>query len=501
MLRHARRSLGPTRQFLRHLNIHEYQSAQLMASKGVNVPYGIAAKSVDEAVAAAKKIGDEEVVIKSQILAGGRGLGTFTNGFKGGVHVIKTTQVAEYAGKMLGNRLVTKQSGPEGKPVDTLLLAKKMNLVNEMYFAIMLDRATMGPLIIACSEGGTSIEDLAHSSPEKIIKVKIRFTPPPTHPSPTLLPTHPNPTLLTTHPTQLYSPLIPPNSTPHSPHPTQPYPPPIPPNPTLPPTHPTPPNPTQPHPPIPSPPPLPQVPVDINVGITDAQADEVVAGLKTSGDKAAAREQIKSLYRLFAETDATMVEVNPLAEDPDGKLIAADAKIGFDDNAFFRQSDIFARRDETQEDQREVAAAKWDLNYVGLDGNVGCMVNGAGLAMATMDIINAYGAEPANFLDVGGSAKVEQITAAFKIITADPKVKAILVNIFGGIMKCDVIAEGVVKATKEVGLKIPLVVRLEGTNVDAGKDIINNSGLAITSADDLDDAAQKAVAAMKAAEA
>ena len=243
------------------------------------------------------------------------------------------------------------------------------------------------------------------------------------------------------------------------------------------------------------------MPVDINVGITDAQADEVVAGLKTSGDKAAAREQIKSLYRLFAETDATMVEVNPLAEDPDGKLIAADAKIGFDDNAFFRQSDIFARRDETQEDQREVAAAKWDLNYVGLDGNVGCMVNGAGLAMATMDIINAYGAEPANFLDVGGSAKVEQITAAFKIITADPKVKAILVNIFGGIMKCDVIAEGVVKATKEVGLKIPLVVRLEGTNVDAGKDIINNSGLAITSADDLDDAAQKAVAAMKAAEA
>jgi len=384
-----------------------------MASKGVNVPYGIAVKSVEEAVAAAAKIGDDEVVIKSQILAGGRGLGTFTNGFKGGVHVIKTPQVAEYAGKMLGNRLVTKQSGAEGKPVDTLLLAKKMQLVNEMYFAIMLDRATMGPLIIACSEGGTSIEDLAASSPEKIVKV----------------------------------------------------------------------------------------PINIDQGITDAEAATVVEGLKISGDKEAAKQQIKSLYKLFAETDATMVEVNPLAEDPQGQLIAADAKIGFDDNAFFRQADIFAQRDESQEDPREVAAAKWDLNYVGLDGNVGCMVNGAGLAMATMDIINAYGAEPANFLDVGGSAKVEQITAAFKIITADPKVKAILVNIFGGIMKCDVIAEGVVQATKEVGLKIPLVVRLEGTNVEAGKKIINESGLAITSADDLDDAAQKAVAAMKAAAA
>jgi succinyl-CoA synthetase beta subunit len=379
-----------------------------MAEKGVNVPMGIAAKSVAEAVAAAAKIGDDEVVIKSQILAGGRGLGTFKNGFQGGVHVIKTSQVEEYAGKMLGQTLVTKQSGPEGKPVDTLLLAKKMQLVNEMYFAIMLDRATLGPMIIACSEGGTSIEDLAASSPEKIIKV----------------------------------------------------------------------------------------PISIGEGITDAQAATVVDGLKVSGDKKAAAEQIKALYKLFVEADCTMVEVNPLAEDADGNLIAADAKVGFDDNASFRQGPIFEKRDKTQEDPREVKAAEWDLNYVGLDGNIGCMVNGAGLAMATMDIIAAYGGEPANFLDVGGSANVKQITAAFNIISADDRVKAILVNIFGGIMKCDVIAEGVVTAVKDTGLKIPLVVRLEGTNVEKGKEIINNSGLDIIAAEDLDDAAQKACKAL-----
>jgi succinyl-CoA synthetase beta subunit len=406
----GRRALfgSTTRQFVRRLNLHEYQSAQLMKEKGVNVPFGLPAKSVAEAVAAAKEIGDEEVVIKSQILAGGRGLGTFANGFQGGVHVIKSSQVEEYASKMLGGTLITKQSGPAGKPVDTLLIAKKMQLVNEMYFAIMLDRTTMGPLIIACAEGGTSIEDLAEKYPEKIVKV----------------------------------------------------------------------------------------PINIDEGITDAQAMQVVEGIQASGDKAKAADQIKALYKLFAETDCTMVEVNPLAEDPDGNLIAADAKVGFDDNAAFRQPDIFAQRDLTQEDPREVAADKWDLNYVGLDGNIGCMVNGAGLAMATMDIIAQHGGEPANFLDVGGSAKVDQITAAFKIISEDKRVKAILVNIFGGIMKCDVIAEGVVQATKEVGLKIPLIVRLEGTNVEKGKEIINTSGLDIISADDLDDAAKKACAAL-----
>jgi len=401
-------TLRNARQPSRALNIHEYQSAQLMESFGVNVPFGIAVTSVAEAVQAAETIGDEEVVIKSQILAGGRGLGTFTNGFKGGVHVIKSSQTKEYATKMMGQTLVTKQSGEEGKVVNTLLMAKKMNLVNEMYFAILLDRAMGGPVIIACSEGGTSIEDLAEESPEKIIKV----------------------------------------------------------------------------------------PIDINVGVTDAQAQEVVEGLKCSGDKAAAAEQIKCLYKLFASSDCTMVEVNPLAEDDQGTLIAADAKVGFDDNAFFRQKEVFGMRDETQEDPREVAASKWDLNYIGLDGSIGCMVNGAGLAMATMDIIQLHGGSPANFLDVGGSASTQQVTEAFKIITSDTKVKALMVNIFGGIMKCDVIAQGIVEAAAEVDLKIPLIVRLEGTNVEAGKQILKNSDLTIIAADDLDDAAKKAVASI-----
>jgi succinyl-CoA synthetase beta subunit len=293
--------------------------------------------------------------------------------------------------------------------VNQVLLAKKMNLVNEMYFAILLDRASGGPVIIACSEGGTSIEDLAESSPEKIIKVPI-------------------------HP--------------------------------------------------------------IN-GITDAQAAQVVEGLKVTTDKKKAMEQIKALYRLFVEKDCTMVEVNPLAEDSNGVLMAADAKIGFDDNAHFRQKDIFAMRDQTQEDPREVAAGKWDLNYIGLDGNIGCMVNGAGLAMATMDIIQLHGGKPANFLDVGGSATEKQVTEAFKIITSDVTVKALLVNIFGGIMQCDVIAQGIVSACKELTLTIPLIVRLAGTNVEAGKKILKDSGLNIIPADDLDDAAKKAVKAIK----
>lgn len=379
-----------------------------MAEKGVNVPTGYAASTVDEAVQAANKIGDEEVVIKSQILAGGRGLGTFTNGLKGGVHVIKSSQVAEFAEKMLGQTLVTKQTGAAGKPVNQVLIAKKMNLVNEMYFAILLDRASGGPVIIACSEGGTSIEDLAEEKPELIVKV----------------------------------------------------------------------------------------PIDPIKGITDEQAATVVEGLKVTTDKAAAQEQIKSLYRLFTECDCTMVEVNPLAEDASGILLAADAKVGFDDNASFRQKDIFAKRDTTQEDPREVAAAKWDINYIGLDGNIGCMVNGAGLAMATMDIIQLNGGKPANFLDVGGSATTQQVREAFKIITSDSNVKALLVNIFGGIMKCDVIAQGIVDACRELTLSIPLVVRLEGTNVKRGKEILAESGLNIISADDLDDAAQKAVAAI-----
>jgi len=310
---------------------------------------------------------------------------------------------------MIGGTLVTKQSGPQGKPVNTVLLAKKMNLKREFYFAIMMDRESQGPMIIACSEGGTSIEDLAESNPEMIIKV----------------------------------------------------------------------------------------PVNLKEGITEEQVMQVVDGLTCSGDRVKAGAQIRALYQLFVDKDCTMVEVNPLAEDSDGNLIAADAKIGFDDNAFFRQQDVFVQRDVTQEDSREVAASEWDLNYIGLDGQIGCMVNGAGLAMATMDIVSMHGGTPANFLDVGGSATTDQITAAFKIITEDPAVKAILVNIFGGIMRCDVIAEGIVEASKTLELKIPVIVRLEGTNVDLGKKILLDSGLALISADDLDDAAKKAVASIK----
>jgi len=376
-----------------------------MKDSGVNVPFGIAANSVDEAVAAAKEIGDPQVVIKSQILAGGRGLGTFTNGLQGGVHIIDTEEVEDYASKMLGGTLVTKQSGAAGKPVNTVLLAKKMQLAKEFYFAIMMDRASQGPLIIACSEGGTSIEDLAESNPEKIIKV----------------------------------------------------------------------------------------PVSLQEGITPAQVQTVVEGLGVSGDKAAAGKQIEALYNLFVDKDCTMVEVNPLAEDVDGNLIAADAKIGFDDNASFRQADIFEKRDWTQEDPREVEASKFDLNYIGFDGAIGFMVNGAGLAMATMDAVSLHGGTPANFLDVGGAADTEQIKGAFSIISQDPNVKAILVNIFGGIMRCDVIAEGIIKASKDLSLEIPVVVRLEGTNVELGKQMLNDSGLALITADDLDDAATKVV--------
>lgn len=393
---------------VRNLNLHEYQSAQIMRQAGVNVPFGIPAHTVDEAVAAAAEIGDDQVVIKSQILAGGRGLGKFTNGLQGGVHIIDTKDVKEYASKMLGGTLVTKQSGPAGKPVNTLLLAKKMSLAKEFYFAIFMDRSSGGPIIIACSEGGTSIEDLAESSPEKIVKV----------------------------------------------------------------------------------------PINITSGPTDADIETVVNGLGVSGDKAKAGEQIKALYNLFIDKDCTMVEVNPLAEDAEGNLIAADAKIGFDDNAEFRHKDVFSQRDHTQEDPREVAAGKWDLNYIGLDGNIGCMVNGAGLAMSTMDIISLRGGSPANFLDVGGSATVDQIKAAFEIITTDPAVKAILVNIFGGIMKCDIIAEGIIEASRSLDLKVPVVVRLEGTNVERGKKLLEESGLDLITADDLDDAATKAVAAI-----
>jgi len=300
-------------QQLRFLNIHEYQGAELMSKFGVNVPPGKPAFSMEDVKLASEAMADPdgEVVIKSQILAGGRGLGKFKNGLQGGVHIVDKVKALELAKQMLGETLVTKQTGPTGKPVNTLYIAAKMKLINEMYFAILLDRTTSGVLLIGCSEGGTSIEDLAEKYPEKIIRI----------------------------------------------------------------------------------------PVDIRDGITDAQANEMVDGLKIkSDDKKAAAEQIKALYNTFKASDCTMVEVNPLAEDADGKLIAADAKLGFDDNAAFRQKDIFALRDSSQEDPREVAAGKWDLNYIGLDGEIGCMVNGAGLAMATMVCPPSQRPKPAIFI-------------------------------------------------------------------------------------------------------
>jgi succinyl-CoA synthetase beta subunit len=402
----AKRSRALQLQQQRFLNVHEYQGAQIMSEYGVNVPPGIPVFKVDQVAAAAKKMADDagEVVVKSQILAGGRGLGKFTNGLQGGVHICKVEEAPALAAKMLGGTLVTKQTGPKGKPVNTLYIAHKMKLKREMYFALLLDRKSAGPVMIGCSEGGTSIEDLAEKFPDKIVKI----------------------------------------------------------------------------------------PIDIRTGITDAQAMQMVEGLKVQTDKQAAAEQIKGLYRLFCDKDCTMVEVNPLAET-DKELVAADAKLGFDDNASFRQQDLFAMRDESQEDSREVAAAKYDLNYIGLDGSIGCMVNGAGLAMATMDIIKLRGGSPANFLDVGGNASEDQVVAAFKILTSDPQVKAILVNIFGGIMRCDVIASGIVNAAKQVGVKVPLIVRLEGTNVERGKEILRTSGMDLITANDLDDAAHKAV--------
>ncbi|XP_009336114.2 succinate--CoA ligase [ADP-forming] subunit beta, mitochondrial [Pyrus x bretschneideri] len=399
-------------QQLRRLNIHEYQGAELMSKYGVNVPKGVAAGSVNEVKKAIQDAfpKESELVVKSQVLAGGRGLGTFKNGLKGGVHIVPTNQVEDIAGKMLGQILVTKQTGPQGKIVSKVYLCQKLSLVNEMYFSIILDRKSAGPLIIACAKGGTSIEDLAEKFPDQIIKV----------------------------------------------------------------------------------------PIDVFTGITDEDAAKVVDGLAPKGaDRNSSIDQVKKLYKLFSETDCTLLEINPLAETADNQLVAADAKLNFDDNAAYRQKEIFALRDPSQEDPREVAAAKADLNYIGLDGEIGCMVNGAGLAMATMDIIKLHGGTPANFLDVGGNASENQVVEAFKILTSDEKVKAILVNIFGGIMKCDVIASGIVNAAKLVKLEVPVVVRLEGTNVEQGKRILKESGMALITAEDLDDAADKAVKALK----
>lgn len=351
-----------------------------------------------------------EYVVKAQVHAGGRGKGTFSNGYKGGVKVVGTVDEAvDAARNMLGNTLHTKQTGPEGVPVSKVMVAHALDFNREFYLAILLDRAHNGPVFVASPMGGMDIEQVAEDSPDQIFKF----------------------------------------------------------------------------------------PIDINSGPSDVQLRSVAECLGFSDDKiAGAMDQVQRIYDLFVKSDCTMVEINPFVEASNGKVYAVDAKIAFDDNASFRQKEIFSWRDPTEEDPREVEASKWNLNYIGMDGNIGCMVNGAGLAMATMDIIKLYGGEPANFLDAGGGADKKQVTEAFKIVSSDPGVKAILVNIFGGIVKCDIISEGIIAAVKEIGLELPLVVRLEGTNVERAKKLLDESGLNIQMASDLDDAAQKAVASL-----
>ncbi len=395
------------------MNIHEYQAKALLKEYGAPVADGVPIFKAEEAAAAAAKLPGPLYVVKSQIHAGGRGKGKFKElgpDAKGGVRLAKSVdEVIANVNEMLGNTLVTAQTGDAGKQVNRLYLEDGADIDRELYCSLLVDRSVGQVAFVVSTEGGMDIEAVAHDTPEKIHTIAI--------------------------------------------------------------------NPEK--------------------GVTAEDVAKIVAALELTG---AAAEDAKSLfpilYKAFDEKDMSLLEINPLIVMTNGHLRVLDAKVSFDGNALFRHDDIRALRDETEEDAKEIEASKWDLAYITLDGNIGCMVNGAGLAMATMDIIKLYGKEPANFCDVGGGAGKEKVAAAFKIITADPKVEGILVNIFGGIMRCDVIAEGVVAAVQEVGLQVPLVVRLEGTNVELGKKILNESGLAITAADDLDDAAKKIVAAI-----
>ncbi len=397
------------------MNIHEYQARELFEKFGVATPGGQVAATPEEAEAAATKLtaqGAGKVVVKAQIHAGGRGKGKFTNGFQGGVHLVQTpAEAREIAAKMLGQTLVTHQSGPEGRVVQKVFVAEAAEIARELYVAILLDRAASTHVVIASTEGGMDIEAVAAKTPEKIFRE-------PVHPL---------------------------------------------------------------------------------LGLQPYQARKIAAALGLRGKQACqGAKLLLALYRCFIESDCSLVEVNPLVVTPAGEVKALDAKFNFDDNALYRHPEIVALRDTAEEDPREVEASRFGLNYIGLDGNIACLVNGAGLAMATMDIIQHHGGSPANFLDVGGGASKEQVAAAFRIILADPNVRGILVNIFGGIMRCDVIAEGILAAVQETGLTLPLVVRLEGSNVDLGKKIICESGLAVISADSLDDGARKVVAAINA---
>ena len=389
------------------MNIHEYQAKALFEKFGVPVPKGAAATTPEEFTNALASLPEGPTMVKSQIHAGGRGKGTFTNGFKGGVKFCKTKHDAkEMAGNMLGNTLVTIQTGPAGRKVQTIYFTVASDIKKEYYLAILLDRASSKPVIVASTEGGVEIEKVAHDSPEKIHKVVV----------------------------------------------------------------------------------------DPAYGLADFQVRDLIFKLGFTGAEAKnAGKLIRNLYTMYWETDAAMVEVNPLITTPTGEVLALDAKVSFDDNALFRHPEIVALRDLNEEDPKEIEASKYSLSYIALDGNIACLVNGAGLAMSTMDIIQHFGGTPANFLDVGGGASKEQVIAAFKIILGDKNVKGILVNIFGGIMDCNVIATGIVAAVKEVGLKLPLVVRLEGNNVAAGKATLAASGLSLVSGDTMADAAQKIV--------
>ncbi|WP_205479607.1 ADP-forming succinate--CoA ligase subunit beta [Sphingomonas arenae] len=398
------------------MNIHEYQAKELLAKFGVPVPAGHAALSVEEAVKAAEQLPGPLWVVKAQIHAGGRGKGKFKElgpDAKGGVRLAKSIEeVRAHAEEMLGKTLVTVQTGDGGKEVQRLYITDGVDIAKEFYLALLVDRETGRIAVVASTEGGMNIEDVAHETPEKIHTITI----------------------------------------------------------------------------------------DPATGLMPHHGRSVAAALGLTGDLAKqAAKVLAGLYAAFQGTDASQIEINPLAITDDGKLMVLDAKVGFDSNAMFRHKDLAELRDLTEEDPQEIEASKYDLAYIKLDGDIGCMVNGAGLAMATMDIIKLNGAEPANFLDVGGGASKEKVTAAFKIILADPAVKGILVNIFGGIMKCDIIADGIVAAAREVDLKVPLVVRLEGTNVQQGKDILASSGLPIVAANDLGDAAAKIVAEVKRA--
>ncbi len=396
------------------MNIHEYQAKALLKDYGLPVSDGRPVLRSDEAKTAAGAIDGPIWVVKAQIHAGGRGKGKFKEaaaGDKGGVRITKSVEeAAEEAQRMLGRTLVTKQTGEAGKTVNRVYIEDGSDIARELYLALLIDRATSRIAFVCSTEGGMDIEEVAHSTPEKV----LTFT------------------------------------------------------------------------------------VDPASGISGFHGRRVAFALGLEGKQVKqCVDLITRLYRLFTERDCEMLEINPLIVTEAGDLKCLDAKMGFDSNALYRQPEIMALRDETEEDPKELEASKFDLNYIALDGEIGCMVNGAGLAMATMDIIKLYGSEPANFLDVGGGATKDKVTEAFKIITSDPNVKGILVNIFGGIMRCDVIAEGVIAAVKEVGLEVPLVVRLEGTNVELGKKILNESDVAVIAADDLGDAAEKIVKAVR----